>query len=76
MTVVNRKVTSRIQLSPLITDENNNNNRKLEHIIMPSYRFGKHAPKLDYHTLRLGNYLTPKLAAPPASYNVLPTVPY
>ena len=73
MTVVKRKVTSRIQLSPLITDENNNN-RKLEHIIMPSYRFGKHAPKLDYRTLQLGNYLTSKLAAPPASYDVLPTV--
>lgn len=74
LTVVKRKVTSRIQLSPLIIDENNNNNRKLEHIIMPSYRFGKHAPKLDYRTLQLGDYLTPKLAAPPASYDVLPTV--
>jgi len=41
---------------------------------MPTYRFGKHAPKLDYRTLRFKNYLTPKIAAPPASYNVLTRV--
>ena len=41
---------------------------------MFSYRFGKHAPKHDYRTLRLKNYLKPSLAAPPASYNVLTTV--
>jgi len=38
------------------------------------YRFGKHAPKQDYRTLLLKNYLTSKLAAPPAAYDVLPTV--
>ena len=41
---------------------------------MPTYRFGKHPPKKDYRTLRLKNYLTPKLAAPPASYDVLSQV--
>jgi hypothetical protein len=41
---------------------------------LPALRFGKHAPKIDYRTLRLTDYLTPKLAAPPASYNVLTTV--
>jgi hypothetical protein len=41
---------------------------------MKTFRFGKHAPKLDYRTLKLKNYLTPKLAAPPASYDVLATV--
>jgi len=41
---------------------------------MPAYRFGKHPPKLDYRTLRLKNYLTPRLAAPPASYDVLDRV--
>ncbi len=41
---------------------------------MPSYRFGKHPPKQDYRTLRLKSYLTPALAAPPASYDVLPTI--
>jgi hypothetical protein len=41
---------------------------------MPGYRFGKHAPKLDYRTLRLQNYLTAKLPAPPAAYSVLPAV--
>lgn len=39
-----------------------------------SYRFGKHPPKIDYRTLYLENYLTPALAAPPASYDVLATV--
>ena len=38
---------------------------------MPNYRFGKHPPKVDYRTLRFKNYLTPKIAAPPAAYNVL-----
>jgi hypothetical protein len=41
---------------------------------MPNYRFGKHAPTLDYRTLRLKNYLTPSLAAPPPSYDVLANV--
>ena len=40
---------------------------------MPNYRFGKHPPKVDYRTLRFKNYLTPEIAAPPASYNVLTT---
>src|SRR5208282_2534443 len=38
---------------------------------MPNYRFGKHPPKADYRTLQFKNYLTSKIAAPPASYNVL-----
>ncbi len=38
---------------------------------MPNYRFGKYPPKSDYRTLRFKNYLTPKIAAPPAAYNVL-----
>ncbi len=41
---------------------------------MTSYRFGKHPPKQDYRTLRLKKYLTPGLAAPPASFDVLPSV--
>jgi len=41
---------------------------------MPAYRFGKHPPKQDYRTLRLKNYLTAALAAPPASYDVLAKV--
>jgi len=41
---------------------------------MPNYRFGKHAPKIDYRTLRLGNYLTSSLPPPPASYSALATV--
>jgi len=41
---------------------------------MPSYRFGKHPPKVDYRTLRLSTYLTPELAAPAASVNVLDRV--
>jgi hypothetical protein len=41
---------------------------------MSAYRFGKHPPKVDYRTLRLKNYLTPALPAPPASYNVLTQV--
>ncbi len=38
---------------------------------MSHYRFGKHPPKIDYRTLRFKNYLTSKLAAPPASADVL-----
>jgi hypothetical protein len=41
---------------------------------MSAYRFGKHPPKHDYRTLRLGKYLTPALAPPPPSYDVLPQV--
>jgi hypothetical protein len=41
---------------------------------MPAYRFGKHPPKIDYRTLRFGNYLKPSIAAPPASDNVLTRV--
>ena len=41
---------------------------------MPAYRFGKHPPKRDYRTLRLKNYLTSTLAAPPAAHDVLPIV--
>jgi hypothetical protein len=37
-------------------------------------RFGKHPPKVDYRTLRFKTYLAPGLAAPPATYNVLPNV--
>ena len=35
------------------------------------YRFGKHPPKNDYRTLRLGTYLTDKLAPPPPKYDDL-----
>ncbi len=38
---------------------------------MNSYRFGKHPPKIDYRTLRFKDYVTPQLAAPPPSYDVL-----
>ncbi len=41
---------------------------------MPRFRFGKHPPKIDYRTLRFRDYVTPKLAAPPPSFNVLPRV--
>ncbi len=41
---------------------------------MATYRFGKHPPKLDYRTLRFKNYLTPAIAPPPPSYNVLDRV--
>jgi hypothetical protein len=41
---------------------------------MNNYRFGKHPPKTDYRTLRLRDYLTAELAAPPASYDVLARV--
>ncbi|MGC2108751.1 MAG: hypothetical protein WA655_04495 [Candidatus Korobacteraceae bacterium] len=41
---------------------------------MANYRFGKHPPKVDYRTLRFSNYLSPSIAAPPASDNVLTRV--
>jgi hypothetical protein len=41
---------------------------------MSMYRFGKHPPKRDYRTLRLKDYFAAGLAAPPAAYDVLPTV--
>jgi len=41
---------------------------------MPAYRFGKHPPKLDYRTLRFKDYLTPAIASPPPSYDVLARV--
>jgi hypothetical protein len=41
---------------------------------MSKYRFGKHPVKHDYRTLRFKNYVTSKLAAPPASFNVLTKV--
>jgi hypothetical protein len=43
---------------------------------MPSYRFGKYPPKVDYRTLRFKNYLTAAIAAPPDAYNVLTTSVY
>ena len=41
---------------------------------MSATRFGKHPPKHDYRTLRLKNYLTNAVPAPPAAYDVLPKV--
>jgi hypothetical protein len=41
---------------------------------MERHRFGKHAPRHDYRTLRLRKYLKSGLAAPPAQYDVLPRV--
>ena len=41
---------------------------------MPSYRFGKHPPKVDYRTLRLRDYLTTDIAPPPASLDILARV--
>src|ERR1700739_2693740 len=41
---------------------------------MPNYRFGKHPVKHDYRTLRFKTYVTPGMAAPPASFNVLTNV--
>ncbi len=41
---------------------------------MGPYRFGKHPPKADYRTLRLGKYLTPKPPQPPAAFNVLTNI--
>jgi hypothetical protein len=41
---------------------------------MPDRRFGKHPPKVDYRTLRLKDYLTSDLPAPPAEVNTLTRV--
>jgi hypothetical protein len=41
---------------------------------MPKYRFGKLPAKNDYRTLRLKNYLTAALAAPPPTLDVLQRV--
>ena len=41
---------------------------------MPSYRFGKRPPKIDYRTLRFKDYLTEDIAPPPASVNTLSRV--
>ncbi|HET6239420.1 MAG TPA: hypothetical protein VFE41_31380 [Acetobacteraceae bacterium] len=41
---------------------------------MPSRRFGKHPPKIDYRTLRLRDYLTNDLPAPPPAVNTLTRV--
>jgi hypothetical protein len=41
---------------------------------MSNVRFGKHPPRSDYRTLRFKDYVTSKLAAPPASFNVLTQV--
>ena len=41
---------------------------------MTSYRFGKHAPKLDYRTLRFRDYVTSDLGTPPATYSSLTRV--
>lgn len=40
---------------------------------MPAFRFGKYPAKSDYRTLRFSTYTT-TLAAPPASFDVLPRV--
>src|SRR5208282_6042432 len=40
---------------------------------MPTYRFGKHPPKVDYRTLRLRDYVS-KLDPPPPSADTLPRV--
>jgi hypothetical protein len=45
-----------------------------ENVEMTAYRFGKHPPKHDYRTLRFKNYLTPKIAPPPPSDDVLARV--
>jgi hypothetical protein len=41
---------------------------------MPGNRFGKHPPKVDYRSLRLKDYLTAAIPAPPASVNKLTQV--
>jgi hypothetical protein len=41
---------------------------------MPAYRFGKHPPKVDYRSLRFRTYVTPALASPPPSDDVLARV--
>jgi hypothetical protein len=45
-----------------------------DHVRMNAFRFGKHPPKHDYRTLRLQDYLTPALPAPPPSCDVLSRV--
>src|ERR1700722_1648353 len=41
---------------------------------MPSLRFGKHPPKVDYRTLRFKDYLDSSLSPPPATYDNLQAV--
>ena len=41
---------------------------------MSKYRFGKHPAKQDYRTLRFKDYATPRLAAPPTTFDVLTNV--
>jgi hypothetical protein len=41
---------------------------------MPSYRFGKHPPRIDYRNLLFRNYVTSALPAPPPSVDVLSRV--
>ena len=41
---------------------------------MASLRFGKRPLKIDYRTLRLRDYLTACLPAPPATYDILAEV--
>jgi len=41
---------------------------------MANYRFGKHPPKVDYRSLRLRDYLTSDVPAPPAAVNKLTQV--
>jgi len=41
---------------------------------MANYRFGKHPPKVDYRSLRLRDYLTSGVPAPPAAVNKLTQV--
>jgi hypothetical protein len=41
---------------------------------VPNVRFGKHPPKVDYRTLRLGTYLTAALPAPPLAVDTLARV--
>jgi hypothetical protein len=41
---------------------------------MANVRFGKHPPKVDYRTLRLGTYLGAALAPPPPAFDTLARV--
>ena len=41
---------------------------------MPGFRFGKHPRNADYRTLRFKDYLTSRVEAPPANYDVLAQV--
>src|SRR4029077_4414159 len=47
-----------------------------EDLQMPSYRFGKHPPHIDYRTLRFEDYLSSTIALPPPAYDVLATSIY